>query len=62
MESYDVYKVWVEIERCNEESNDYETLDCPFAFTAVFKTYEEAAEFANNLHEIGESLALEKGI
>ena len=49
--------MWVEIERCNEESNDYETLDCPFAFTAVFKTYEEAQKFAAKLHELGESFS-----
>ena len=40
------YKVWIEIEEYDNETEEGETLDAPGASVAEFKTSKEALEFA----------------
>jgi len=59
-----VYKVWIEIEECTYTYDEtggcvddqYQSLDLPFAATAVFDSNEKALEFATMLHELGDSI------
>jgi hypothetical protein len=48
-----VYKVWIEIEHCDEEQDEYITLDAPDAAVATFDTYREAWNFAEKLQHHG---------
>lgn len=46
-----VYKVWLEVEYCDETTDTYETVDClNFASTATFETLDEAKAFATYVH------------
>lgn len=46
-----VYKVWLEVEYCDEATDTYETIDClNFASTATFNTLPEAVAFAKHVH------------
>jgi len=44
------YKVWIEVEEHDEETDKSCDIDLGFASTAVFDTVEEAIEFATNMH------------
>jgi hypothetical protein len=47
------YKVWIEIEQCDEEQDEYITLDAPDAAVATFDSYAEAWDFAEKLQHHG---------
>ena len=49
------YKVWIEIEEYDDETDKYKTIGLKFASTGCFDTEKEAREFAHRLHEIGEN-------
>lgn len=44
----DVYKVWLQIERCNEEEDEYEDLFLPDNL-GTFDTVDEAVAFMESL-------------
>jgi hypothetical protein len=47
----DTFKVWLDIERCDEAKDQYETVDClNYGSTATFKTLPEAKQFADYIH------------
>lgn len=46
-----VYKVWIELEEVDEENEEYNRLDLPFAATREFKTETEAFNFAQKMHD-----------
>lgn len=50
------YKVWIEIEEYDDETDHYDDLDAPFGPTATFATDEEALAFAERLHAIGQEI------
>lgn len=45
------YKVWIELEECDEERDACQTLDLPFADEAEFDTLEEAERYAQMMHD-----------
>jgi hypothetical protein len=51
------YKVWICVEQCNEETDQYEDLDLPYASVCEFDTAGEAETFASALQQQGEELA-----
>lgn len=51
------YKVWIEIEEYDHDTEEGQTLDAPGASVADFDTYAEAWEFAEKLtRSAGQSL------
>lgn len=48
------YKVWIEIEEYDTETQEGKTLDAPGAALAEFKAYEDAWEFVERLTASGE--------
>jgi len=44
------YKVWIEIEEYDDETDTYEDMDSPFDGEATFDTEEEAQAYALQLH------------
>jgi hypothetical protein len=55
------YKVWIEIEEYDDETENGETVDGALgvASTADFGTLDDAIQFAERLHYTGEQLAKE---
>jgi hypothetical protein len=56
-----VYKVWIEIERYNEETGESDELydaGLPFASEATFKTSQAAERYAQQLHGISQNITL----
>lgn len=51
------YKVWVCVERCDDETDKYEDIDLDFSATAEFKRAKPAVEFAEKLNAIGVEVA-----
>lgn len=47
------WSVWIGLEEYDEERDDFNEGDLPFAATATFDTQEEATAFATRLHEMG---------
>jgi hypothetical protein len=46
------YKVWIEVERCDEGKDEYRTLDLPFASVVAFNTEDDAIRFATCLNDL----------
>ena len=51
------YKVWISLEQCDEDADQYDDLDLPFASVCTFDTMDEASTFASALQEQGKELA-----
>lgn len=56
MKSKTIYRVWVEVERINEEKNIYETVDLNLPSEADFKSQRAAAQFAARLHDVSQMI------
>lgn len=52
------YKVWLEIERYDEDTGDSENVDAPGASLATFDSEEEAYEFASRVTDLAEGINL----
>ncbi len=52
------FKVWLEIERFNEETGDGEGMDAPGSSLATFGTYEEAWDYAERVTRLAEGINL----
>lgn len=48
------YKVWIEIERVDEENDEYEEVDLGFGSAGEFPTENQAIEFAEKLQAYAE--------
>lgn len=48
------YLVWVCIEECDEENDEYTECDAPGSELASFDTYEEAWDYACTVKQINE--------
>ena len=48
------YKVWVEIEECNDRTDEYRNLDFNRGGIRDFRRLSDAEEFANSMQDIGE--------
>lgn len=51
-----IYKVWIQVERVNDEKDIYENIVEP-DLCAEFKTEKEASQFAVQLSRIGDVIA-----
>lgn len=51
------YKVWIEIEEYDDETDESTDHDPGFSSSAEFDTLEEAEAFANELHDHAEAIA-----
>jgi hypothetical protein len=51
------FKVWICVEQYNEETDQHQDLDLPFASVCEFDTAGEAETFASALQQQGEELA-----
>ena len=47
------YKVWICVESCDEEYEQYEDVEVPFAEVATLETESEALTFASALQRYG---------
>lgn len=47
------YKVWLEIEEYDDETDEHLTLDFDLSSTAEFATYDDASAFALFLNDVG---------
>ena len=52
------YKVWICVESCDEEYDQYEDVDVPFAEVATLDTVSEALVFASALQRYGADVLL----
>jgi len=52
------FKVWLEIERFNEEAGDGENMDAPGSSLATFETYEDARDYAERVTRLAENINL----
>ncbi len=52
------FKVWLEIERFNEETGDGVSMDAPGSSLATFGTYEEAWDYAERVTCLAEGINL----
>lgn len=52
------YKVWICVESCGEEYEQYEDVEVPFAEVATLETEGETVRFASALQEYGEEFLL----
>ena len=52
-----IYKVWIEIEEFDTESEEGHTVDAPGGTLVELPTYKEAYDFANRLQIVGEHRA-----
>ena len=52
------YKVWICVESCDEEYDQYEDIDVPFAEVATLDTESEAIVFASALQRYGADFLL----
>ena len=50
------FKVWIDVEECDEENDRYEIMDLNFSFTTEFNTLEGATEFTEKLNSVGEAI------
>jgi hypothetical protein len=55
------YKVWIEIEEYNADTEEGRTLDAPGASVAEFETYHQAWEFADLIYSVFVTLSRTKG-
>jgi len=56
-----IYKIWIEIERCDADNNTYEIVEGEpqVGSLAEFDDLDEAIRFAERLHGTGERLSTE---
>ena len=54
------YKVWICVESCDEEYEQYEDVEVPFAEVATLDTEAEALVFASALQRYGADFLLSK--
>ncbi len=54
------YKVWIRVESCDEEYEQYEDVDVPFAEVATLDTEVSALEFATALQRYGVDILLDQ--
>jgi hypothetical protein len=52
------FKVWLEIEQCNEKTGDGQELDAPGSYLAEFQTYEDAWDYAERVTRLAEGINL----
>ncbi len=52
------YKVWICVESCDEEYDEYEDIDVPFAEVATLDTVSEALVLASALQRYGADFLL----
>ena len=52
------FKVWLEIERYDDETGHGEDMDAPGSSLATFETYEEARDYAERVSRLAESINL----
>ena len=52
------YKVWICVESCDEEYDEYEDVDVPFEEVATLDTVSEALALASALQRYGAGLSL----
>jgi len=55
------FKVWLEIERYDDETGHGEDMDAPGSSLAAFETYEEARDYAERAARLAESINLQTG-
>lgn len=53
------FKVWLEIERYDEQSGKGETMDAPGSSLATFQTHTEAWDFADRLTRLARGINIE---
>lgn len=51
------YKVWIEIEEYDPETDSYMTLDASHAFCAEFESEEDAQKYASQLYDESQKLS-----
>ncbi len=54
------YKVWICVESCDEEYEQYEDVEVPFAEVATLETESEALVFATALQRYGVDILLDQ--
>ena len=54
------YKVWICVESCDEEYEQYEDVEVPFAKAATLDTESEALAFASALQRYGVGILLDQ--
>ena len=54
------YKVWICVEYCDEEYEQYEDVEVPFAEVAILETESEALTFASALQRYGVDTLLDQ--
>ncbi len=54
------YKVWICVESCDEEYEQYEDVEVPFAEVATLETESEALVFATALQKYGVDFLLDQ--
>ncbi len=54
------YKVWICVESCDEEYEQYEDVEVPFAEVATLETESEALVFASALQRYGVDFLLDQ--
>jgi|TARA_B100000809_G_C14756442_1_gene394109 peptide subunit release factor RF-3 len=54
------YKVWICVESCDEEYEQYEDVEVPFAEVATLETESEALTFASALQRYGVDILLDQ--
>ena len=54
------YKVWICVESCDEEYEQYEDVEVPFAEVATLETESEALVFASALQRYGVDILLDQ--
>ena len=54
------YKVWICVESCDEEYEQYEDVEVPFAEVATLDTEAEALVFASALQRYGVDILLDQ--
>ena len=54
------YKVWICVESCDEEYEQYEDVEVPFAEVATLDTESEALVFASALQRYGVDILLDQ--
>ena len=52
------FKVWLEIERYNEKTDDSQNMDAPGSSLATSDTYEEAWDYAERVTRLAEGINL----
>lgn len=50
------FKVWLEIERYNEQTGASQNLDAPGSSLATFATFEEARDYAGRVTHLAEGI------